>query len=291
MSMKKKILKRLLDLIIVATGSAIFALSVVLLLNPYNIVPGGITGISMLIFELFPVLPIGTMILILNVPVFIISWRLLGREFLLYSGFGILISSILIDVLGNVLPPIEIEPFLAAIFGGLLMGIGLGIMLMRGATTGGSSMIARLLKIPFPSMNIGSLLLIIDGVIAIAAGFVFGSANNMLYAIITIYISAKAIDGLLYGLNVERMAFIISEHIPEIVKEISARLHRGATILHGEGSYSGEERKIILCAVKRQQIATLKNLIKEVDPKAFMILTEAYEVLGEGFGDHNSNKF
>ena len=286
--MRKKIFKRITDFAVISMGSAIFALSVVLLLEPYNIVPGGITGVSLLIYEIFPILPVGVMMLILNAPLFAISWRILGHEFLLYSGLGTLISALLIDLFGYLLPPIEIEPLLAAIFGGVLMGIGIGLIFMKGATTGGSVMIARLLKIPFPSVNVGKLMLFVDGMVVIAAGFVFGSINNMLFAIITIYISSVAIDGLLYGLNVERMAFIISDNIPEMLDAIINRLKRGATILNGEGGYTGEDRKIILCAVKRQQIASLKNLVKEVDPKAFLILVEANEVLGEGFGDYEN---
>ena len=286
---KNNIIKKILDLLVIAIGGAIFALSVALLLEPYGIVPGGVTGLSLLICELFPVLPLGMTMLAINIPLFLVSWRLLGHQFLIYSGFGTLVSALLIDLFANILPAIETEPLLAGVFGGLLMGVGLGIVFMRGATTGGGDIIARLLKYPFPSMNIGRLIFIFDGCVAVAAGFVFGSINNMLYAIITLYISSHAIDGILYGLNVERMAFIVSDNIPKIVQAISDKLGRGATLLHGEGSYSGKERKIILCAVKRQQIAALKNLIKEADPNAFLMLTEANEVLGEGFGDYGKS--
>jgi uncharacterized membrane-anchored protein YitT (DUF2179 family) len=285
--MRKKILKRIIDFVVIALGGVVFALSVVLFLDPYNIVAGGITGVALLLFELFPMLPLGMMIIVLNIPIFAVSWRLLGNEFLIYSGFGILVASLLIDILGGIVPPVDTDPLLASLFGGLLMGLGIGIIFLKGATTGGTVMIARLLKIPFPSMNIGKLMMAIDGIIVIAAGVVFGSVNNMLFAIIAIYICSVAVDAILYGMNIERMALIISDKIPEIVKVISERLGRGATLLHGEGSDSGEERKIILCAVKRQQIAKLKTLIKEVDPKAFLILTEANEVLGEGFSDHD----
>ena len=285
--MKKSIVKKILDLAVVAVGSAIFALAVALLLEPYGIVPGGVTGISLLLCEVFPVLPLGLTMIVINIPLFLVSWRLLGHQFLLYSGFGTLVSALLIDLFATMLPPVETEPLLAGVFGGLLMGVGLGLVFMKGATTGGGDIIARLLKFPFPSMNIGRLILAFDGCVAIAAGFVFASVNNMLYAIITLFIGSHAIDGILYGMNVERMAFIISENIPAIVQSISSKLDRGATLLHGEGSYTGKERKIILCAVKRQQIAALKNLVKEADPNAFLILTEANEVLGEGFGDYS----
>jgi len=283
--MKKSVFRTILDLFVIALGSAAFALSVTMLLDPYGIVPGGVTGVAMLLCELFPKLPLGLTVLALNAPLFLLSWRLLGRRFLFYTGFGTLVSSVLIDLFAG-LPPIETEPMLAGVFGGLLMGAGLGLVFLKGATTGGSDVIARLLKIPFPYVQIGKLMLAFDGLVVVAAGFVFGSVNHMLYAVITLYIGTKALDGILYGLNVERMAFVISDRIPDIVAKISDRLGRGATLLRGEGAYSGAERRIILCAIKRQQITDLKNLVKESDPKAFVILTEAHEVLGEGFGDY-----
>ncbi|MDR0325975.1 MAG: YitT family protein [Oscillospiraceae bacterium] len=286
--MRKTFFHIMLDLLVISLGSTVFALSVALLLDPYGIVPGGVTGIAMLLCELFPVLPLGLTVLVINIPLFLLSWRLLGHRFLLYTGFGTLVSSLLIDAFANV-PPIKTEPLLAGVFGGLLMGAGLGLVFTKGATTGGSDIIARLLKFPFPHIQIGRLMLAFDGFVVIAAGFVFGSVNHMLYAVITLYICMQAIDGILYGLNIERMAFIISDRIPDIVEKISERLGRGATLLHGEGAYSGAERRIILCAIKRQQIMDLKNLVKESDPKAFVILTEAHEVLGEGFGDYEKH--
>jgi uncharacterized membrane-anchored protein YitT (DUF2179 family) len=284
--MKKSALKTIADLLVIALGSVVFALSVTLLLDPYGIVPGGVTGIAMLLCELFPVLPLGMTILVLNIPLFALGWRLLGHKFLFYTGFGTLVSSISIDSFALLPFTVETEPLLAGVFGGLLMGVGLALVFMKGATTGGSDIIARLLKLPFPHVQLGRLMLAFDGFVVIAAGFVFGSVNYMLYAVITLYICTQAMDGILYGLNIERMAFIISDRIDEICGKISDHLGRGATLLHGEGAYTGKERKIILCAVKRQQISDLKNLVRETDPAAFVILTEAHEVLGEGFMDY-----
>jgi uncharacterized membrane-anchored protein YitT (DUF2179 family) len=283
---KKSIFQIITDLTVIALGGAIFALSVTLLLDPYGIVPGGVTGIAMLLCELFPFLPLGMTVLVLNIPLFLLGWRLLGHRFLLYTGFGTVVSSILIDVFARLPLAVETEPLLAGVFGGLLMGVGLGLVFMKGATTGGSDIIARLLKFPFPHVQIGKLMLAFDGCVVIAAGFVFGSVNHMLYAVITLFIGARAMDGILYGLNIERMAFIISGRIPDILEKISNDLGRGATLLHGEGAFTGTDRKIILCAIKRQQIMDLKTLVKETDPKAFVILTEAHEVLGEGFMDY-----
>ena len=287
--MKKTVFKAAIDLLVIAIGGALFALAIALLLDPYGIVPGGVTGISILLCEVFPVLPLGMTILVINIPLFLLSWRLLGRKFLIYSAFGTLTSALMIELFEAVLPPVDTEPLLAGVFGGLLMGAGIGLVFLKGATTGGTDIIARLLKLPLPNIQIGRLILAVDGCIAIAAGFVFGSVNHILYAAITLFISSRAIDGLLYGMNIERLAFIISEKTPDIISAISGPLGRGATLLHGEGSYKGEERKVIMCAIKRQQIAALKNLVKQTDPKAFLILTEANEVLGEGFAGYEQN--
>ena len=280
--------KTTLDLLVITLGAALFAFAVAFLLDPNGIVPGGVTGIAMLLCGLFPRLPLGVTILILNVPLFVLSWRGLGHRFLLLSGFGTLVSSVFIDVFGKTLPPVQTEPLLAGVFGGLLMGAGLGIVFTKGATTGGSDIAARLLKVPFPHMQLGRLILLIDGAVSVAAGVVFGSVNYTLYAVITLYVSSRAMDGILYGLNIERLAFIISGKTAEIAGAITERLGRGATLLHGEGAYTGERRNIILCAVRRQQIAQLKALVKEFDASAFMILTEAREVLGEGFMDYEN---
>ncbi|MDR0293618.1 MAG: YitT family protein [Oscillospiraceae bacterium] len=285
--MKKRFFPIISDLFIIALGGALFALSVALLLDPYGIVPGGVTGAAMLLCALLPRLPLGLTVLAFNIPLFLLSWRIFGHRFLLYTGFGTLVSSLLIDLFAR-LPPVETDPLLAGVFGGLLMGAGLGLVFTRGATTGGSDIIARLLKIPFPHIQLGRLMLAVDGCVAAAAGFVFGSVNHTLYAVITLYISARAMDGILYGMNVERLAFVISDRIPQIAGAIGERLGRGATLLRGEGAYTGAERRVLLCAVKRQQVAALKTLVRETDPGAFVILTEASEVLGEGFADYEN---
>ncbi len=287
--MNKNMLRTALDIGVITIGSAVFALAVTLLLGPYGIVPGGVTGVAMLLCEIFPRLPLGLTVLAINIPLFLLAWKLLGHRFLIYTGFGTLVSSLLIDIFPRLLPPVETEPLLAGVFGGLLMGVGLGLVFIRGATTGGSDIIARLLKIPLPHIQLGRLMMAFDGCVAVAAGFVFGSVNNMLYAVIALYISTHTLDGILYGMNIERLAFIISDRSGDIVKSISGRLGRGATVLRGEGAYTGEARNLILCAVKRQQIAHLKVVVKEADPKAFLILTEAHEVLGEGFSEYEKS--
>lgn len=287
--MESKRYTTLLDFALITLGSTVFAVAVVMFLNPYNIVPGGVTGVAMILCELIPVLPLGATILVINAPLFFLSWKLLGHKFLLYTAFGTVVSSVAIDLLTYIVPPVETEPLLAGVFGGVISGAGLGLVFIRGATTGGSDIIARLLKVPFPHVQIGRLMLVFDGCVVIASGMVFRSVNSMLYAAIALYISTKALDSILYGMNIERVAYIISDKYTEIVNEISESLERGATLLHGEGAFSGAPKRIVLCAIKRQQITQIKTIVKRIDPKAFMILTDAGEVLGEGFADYAKN--
>lgn len=279
-----KKLKVVLDILIITLGAAVYAFAVATLLEPYGIVPGGVTGLSMLLCHIFPVLPLGTTILVINTPLFILAWKFLGRQFVLYTAYGTVAASLLIDLAGGIVPQVEIEPMLAGVFGGLLMGAGLGLVFTKGATTGGSDIIARLLKLLLPSVQMGKLILAFDGIVCILSGIVFGSINNMLFAAITLFISSRALDGILYGMNIERVAYIVTERPEEIARAIGTRIQRGATLLHGEGAFSGNPRKLILCAIKRQQIAQLKNMVKEMDENAFLILTEANEIYGEGFG-------
>jgi len=274
---------------VITAGSAVYAFAVSVLLEPRRIVPGGIAGLSMVVCDIFPVLPLGAVIIAFNVPLFILAWRFLGHSFLLRTVYGTVAASAAIELFGGmlargVIPPIDTEPLLAGIFGGLLMGCGLGLVFIRGATTGGSDIIARLLKLVFPGTQLGKLLLAFDGVVVTLSGVVFGSVNAALFAAVALYVSARALDGILYGMNIERVAYIVTGRPVEIARAIGEKMQRGATLLHGEGAFSGNPKKLILCAIKRQQITALKSLVMEMDPGAFLILSEANEIYGEGFG-------
>jgi uncharacterized membrane-anchored protein YitT (DUF2179 family) len=180
---------------------------------------------------------------------------------------------------------------MGAIFGGLLMGAGQGVVFSRGATTGGADVAARLLKMALPHLQMGQLIMGIDLVIILLSGFVYGSINNVLYAVISLYICTSVLDAVLYGPNVARVAYIVSDDAAEIARAIVNGLTRGATLLHGEGAFTGDPKKVILCAVKRQQIASLKATVSAIDPNAFIILGQANEVLGEGFLRYDKDTF
>lgn len=263
-------------------GSGLYALAINLFMEPNNIVTGGLTGISILIHHYFPQAGIGLMVIVMNIPLFAVSWKFVGKRFMLLSLLGMGAASLFIDLTSWV-KPVETEPLMAALAGGLMMGGGLGLVFRQGASTGGSDVIARLIRKRYPYMRMGFIVLMVDIVVIAASMVVFGSINAGLHAILAIYLSSRAIDLLLYGTDIGRVAYIISTHNDEITEAIGQTLQRGVTYLSGEGAYTHAPRKIILCAIKRQQIPSLKKLVKSIDPQAFIILTVAHEVLGEGF--------
>jgi len=262
-----------------------------LFLDPNQIVPGGLTGIAMMLHFKIPSIPIGTAVLVMNLPLFLIGWRLLGHRFLLRTLFGTLSSTLLIDLLKMANTPTpDCEPLAAAVLGGVLTGIGIGLVFGRGATTGGSDIAARLLKIPFPSTQMGSLMLLVDGVVVAMSAVVFGSVNNAFFAIAGLFTATQVTDAILYGVNAQWAAYIMSDKYDEINAAIQNKLERGTTFLYAEGGYKNTPRKVILCAVRRQQISALKALAKEIDPHAFIIVNKTYEVLGEGFGNYDKHR-
>jgi len=276
------------DALTVAAGCALMALSVVLFYEPNEIVPGGVTGLAMILRGRIGGPGVGVYILLINAPLFILSWIFVGRRFLLGTLIGTVLSSLMIELFTLfITPPQNIEMLAAAVLGGLLSGLGLGLIFLRGVTTGGSDVAARLFKLIFPHVQIGHLILAIDVFVVGLAGINYGDINNMVYAAVTIYIATVVINAVLYGMNIERVAYIISDTPEAVTAAIDKELERGVTLLHGEGGYSGTPRKIILCAVKRQQIAKLKHIVADADPAAFVILMNANEVLGEGFQGHD----
>ena len=282
--MKYKLRTTVLQVFLTLLGSSVYALAVNLFMAPNNIVTGGLTGLAILIHHYLPRVGIGLMVIAMNVPLFAFSWRVVGSRFMLLSLLGMGAASVFIDLLSWV-RPVQTEPLMAAMAGGLMMGAGLGLVFRQGASTGGSDVVARLIRRRLPHLRMGVIVLMVDAVVIAASMLVFRSVNAGLYAILAIYLSSRAIDLLLYGTDVGRVVYIISDRNDEITEAIGHTLRRGVTYLSGAGSYTGEARKIILCAIKRQQLPALKKLVKEVDPRAFIILTVAHEVLGEGFDE------
>ncbi len=286
---RKKLLELLLDVGVITLGGSLFSLAFVLFLQPNEINCGGASGAAMVFTELTGLGTVGSVSLIINIPLFLVGYRRLGKKFFFGSLLGMAASSVMIDVFA-LLPTLRTEPLLGAIFGGLLAGVGIGMVFARGASTGGMDIAAMLLKRKFRNVSMGHMMLLVDSVIVLLTGVVFGDINTVLYCIITQYACTIAIDGVVYGFEYSKVALIISDIPEQIVHNIDEKLGRGATYLKGEGSYEHKEKKIVLCAVKRQQLAALKETVAQTDPDAFVIVQEAHQVLGEGFGRYSKDE-
>ncbi len=287
--MKTKLLPELKRIFWIAAGSAIFALGFDLFLMPHQFGAGGVSGLAVVIHALIPLASVGVISLIVNIPLFIAGYRVVGRKFFVGSLAGMLISSVLIDVFAY-LPAVKTEPLLGAIFGGLLVGGGCGIVLMQGASTGGVDIAARLMKYKLRELPIGKLMLMVDMCIAIITGIAFRDLNKVLYCIVALFVSSEATDAVVYRLDYSYVAMIISNYDEQIRDAIDQKLERGCTYLKGEGSYTHQEKNVIYCAIKRQQIAELKEIVMGIDANAFLVLQEAHQVLGEGFERYSKHR-
>lgn len=271
-------------------GALLFALGFNLFLRPAGIALGGLTGIALLINYLFPIVPIGSLTLLFNIPLFLLGMWKLGGTFVRNTIFTSILLSVLLDLLTS-LPLLTIEPLLAAIYGGVFIGAGMGLAFLPNSSTGGVDIAIRVLRKKYPQLSIGQIMLLFDALVVLAAGLVYQNLNNALYAIITMYVASLVLDAILYGLNYAKAAFIITSHGNEVNAKIMEKLVRGTTLVPCTGGYSGCARSMILCAIKRGQIVALKEAVYAIDPNAFVILSEAHEVLGYGFQRHDKTSF
>jgi len=279
----KKLLETLRALAVITLGSAIFAVAFVWLYQPNSIASGGLTGLAQIVNHLIPAIPVGITVIVLNIPLFILGLKLIGGRLLFLSLYAMFISSVIIDALDLAFTWEPMDPLLAAIFAGLMMGLSLGLVISQEATTGGTDLLARLLKLKFKWLSMGKLLLIADLVVIILVSLVFKTVYSMLYGLVALYISSMVMDTILYGMNPAKVAYIISDHNDKIKDVLVHTMDRGVTILHGQGAYSGTEKQVLMCAFKQKEIAAIKHAVKDIDPSAFLIVCDAHEVLGEGF--------
>lgn len=274
----------IVDYLVLALGASVYALSVVIFTAPNNIAPGGLTGIATM-FNFLWGLPIGTMILVLNIPLFIWGAIENGVSFLTKTIIGTLFVSIAIDVLTPFLPAYKGDVILAAIFGGILNGVGLGFIFYRGGSTGGTDIVALNMHKHIPYVSTGTIILIADMIILVMAFFVYNSIESALYAAIAIFISIKVIDSISYGTSRGngKLMFIITNNYESVSSAIMTDLGRGVTLLDGVGAYSGQKKKIVMCAVRPQQVYRITKGVKDIDENAFVIVTTAGAIQGRGF--------
>ncbi len=279
-----------LDGLFFVAGALIDAVAVNVFTAPNHIAPGGVTGIGTMLNYLFQT-PIGMVNMLINIPIVIWAIIEIGYKLVAKSIAAIIVFSVAIDTLALVLPAYDGNPFLAAIFGGVLEGIGLALVFMRGSTTGGTDMIARLLGKHFRHLSMGKLMLAVDLVIIAASALVYQKLESALYAIIAIFVSTRIIDTILYGTDSGngKLYFIISKKSDEIRRRILEDIDRGVTIIPIQGGYSGQDGEMLLCAVRRYEVAKINDIIHTADRDAFVIVGEAGEITGEGFRSASSD--
>ena len=270
----------------IALGCAIFALGFDLFLEPNGLTAGGISGIALIVIHLAPITTVGIATALMNFPLFFFGGKKIGMRFFIGSIIGTVFFSLFIDLFAG-LPAPETEPLLAALYGGVICGAGLGIVFINQASTGGSDIVIRLLKLKYRNAPIGTISLAFDFIVCAATGVVFGDISNMLYSLITVYATSQLIDAMVYKFDFSRVAYIISKEHKRIADSINYDLRRGVTYLYAQGYYSGDDTKVILCAVKQGQLADLKDLVVRIDPNAFIIVQDAHQVLGDGFARHS----
>lgn len=274
----KRFIKEIIGTII---GSFIVAIGIVLFLLPNKLSTGGFSGIATITYYLFNI-PVGTFMLILNIPLFMLSIYKMGKSFFIKSIVGTVSLSVFIDLLEFV-PKLTGDRFLACIYGGIIIGIGTAVLLKADSSTGGSDTISFLAKAYKPQIRMGKVITIIDVVIVIANMLVFKEIEVGLYSAIAIYLMGKMIDIIFEGVDFTKLLVIISDKNEEIAKKIGERAGRGSTGIIGKGMYRQEDKLVLLCAAARGDIAKIKKIIHELDPNSFVIVANAREVLGEGF--------
>ena len=288
--MKQANLTRIVrDYLWITLGSVIYSISFNWFYVPNQIGFGGLTALGMILNYLSPAIPIGMVVLILNIPLFLLGWKFLGGHTLVSSLFAMTATSVLVDLIAAMYTFPSMDPMLAAIFGGVSLGVSLGMIFSKGATTGGTDLIARLLKLPFAWLPMGKLLMVVDLTMLLAVSVAFRSLESAMYGIIALYISTLVMDQVLYGLDKSKVAYIITSNPRPMAEEIDRQLDRGTTFLYGEGSFSGQNKLVLMCAFKQRQIVPLKALVHELDPQAFLIVCDAHEVLGLGFRRYQKN--
>ncbi|RBP44784.1 YitT family protein [Garciella nitratireducens] len=283
----EKIIRIFVEYLGITIGCAIMAISINLFSAPNKIAPGGISGLATVIYYVTK-LPIGITMLIFNLPLFILSIKILGKSASTKTLYGTIVLSVFIDYVFESFSFTK-DLLLASLFGGIVLGIGLGLVFRFGGTTGGTELAAAIINKIIPQFTIGSILMVIDFIVVIVAGIVFEQPEITLYSVISLYVSIKMLDFIQEGLGYAKAFYIISDYSEEISNQILQELDRGVTALQGQGMYTKEERKVLLVVVHRSQMNKLKEIVHKIDSKAFVILGEVHEVLGEGFKEYIKN--
>ena len=267
--------------LLIILGSLVYAVGQLYFIKPLHIPMGGVSGLALVSNYLWS-LPIGVVTIVLNIPLFFLGWRTLGREFFFKTAFATVVSSIFVDALANVIPAFEGEMLIAALYGGVVMGAGFGLIFRAGGTSGGTDIVAKWMN-KRRDIPIGTTNLIINVFVIVGSALIYGNLDSALYAMITSYLTSMVIDKMVYGMDAQKSAMIITSKPKEVSGAIMEELHRGCTGMNATGMYTGDQRTVLLCAVRRHETGTLKRIILQQDERAFMLISNISEVFGTNF--------
>lgn len=269
--------------------SLLYAVGVGVFLNPNNLAPGGVSGIAIILKKIFPVLPgVGMLILIINIPIMIVGWKKFGPRFIISTSYALVISSLFIDIIPKLIDvnSVSDNPMLSSIIGGAAFGLAMGLLFRMETTTGGMDIIVKIVRGKYPHLKTGQIYLLLDIVILIASAFAFSNVEVALYAAIAIYVSTLVMDKAIYIGDEATLIYIMSKKRKQIADYMMKELDVGVTFIKSKGAYSNTDGEIIMCVMRKQRLAKVRTALKETDPEAFMIITSANEVFGEGFKSH-----
>ncbi len=285
---RKKAFKMVWDYVMITVFSLTYAVGISLFLDPNNLAPGGVSGISIMLSRITPI-PTGTWILLINVPILVLGLWKFGVKFLISTIYCTIVSSAFVNMFST-FAPLTTDKLLAAAAGGTIMAISMGMILKAGATTGGVDIIVKVLRLKYRHLKTGNLYLIMDAVVVALSGIMFRNLETALYAAVAIFVSSVVMDTVLYGRDGAKMIYIISDHPKQITERLLADLDIGVTALQGEGAYSGKEKKVLMCVMRKPLAPKAQQIVKEEDPEAFMIVSDATEIFGEGYKSYFSER-
>lgn len=286
---QKQVIKKIFRYVFITFTAALYAVGIALFLNPNNLAPGGISGIAIILKKMFPGLPgVGMLILLINIPILAVGIKKFGIKFILSTMYSLIVSSVLIDILPIVfnVNGVTDNKMLASVIGGATFGLGMGLMFRLDTTTGGLDIIVKIIKQKKPHLKTGQIYFLLDVVILAASAMAFKDVEVALYAAIAIYVSAVVMDRAIYGGDEATLVYIISEKRELIARRMMKEVNVGATMIQAKGAYSNETTEVIMCVMKKQTLVKVRNILKQTDSGAFMIVSSANEVFGQGFKDH-----
>ncbi len=280
--MKEKLRKTATDLFFYIVGCAIYSSAITMLVSANEISPGGLTGIATVLNYLFS-LPSGFTLFMLNIPILIIGFIKFGGIFIIKTSVVTALMSVGLTITDLFLPAFKIDKILASVFGGILMGLGISLIMLRGATTGGVDILAKLINRRFRHLTVGKLILFMDAVVITLATIAYRNIESALYSVLSLYASSYIMDTVLYGGDKGKLVYIVTDKALDICREITLGLSRGVTVLSARGGYTGKERSLLLCTVRRHEVSELYSVLDKHDKNAFIVVADAGEIIGEGF--------